>query len=49
MTSGEPERYYSRPSESPQEDPVSDSDWVWLELPKLNTLESEEGGLNLKP
>ena len=48
-TSGEPEQYHSRLSESPKDDPVSDSDSVGLELPKLNTLELEECGLNLEP
>ena len=49
MTSGEPERYHSGPSESPQDDLVSDSDSVGLELPKLDTLESEVCGLGLEP
>ena len=42
-------QYHSRWLESPQDDPVSDSDSVGLELPKLNALESEECGLNLEP
>ena len=49
MMSGEPEQYHSGPSESPQDDPVSDSDLVGLELPEPNALESEECGLILKP
>ena len=47
--SEEPERYHSRPLESPQDDPVSDSDLAGLELPKLDTLESEVCRLDLKP
>ena len=46
-TSGEPEQYRSRQSESPPDDPVLDSDWVGLELPKLDTLESEVCDLGL--
>ena len=49
MTSGETEQYRSGPSESPPDDPVSDSDLVVLEVTKLNTLESEVCGLGLDP
>ena len=49
MMSGELEQHCSGLSGLPQDDPVSDSDSVGLELPKLNTLESEVCGLNLKP
>ena len=48
-TSGEPEQYHSELSKPSQDDPVSDSDSVGLELPKLDTLESEECDLNLEP
>ena len=48
MTSGEPEQYHSRLLESPQDDLVSDSDSVGLELLKLDTLELEVCGLGLE-
>ena len=48
-TSGELECCHSESSESPHDDLVLDSDSVGLELPKLDTLESEVCGLGFEP
>ena len=48
-TSGELEQYHAGLLESPQDNLVSDSDSVVLELPKLDTLESEVCGPGLEP